>query len=536
MAKVTNQNLITALYCRLSRDDDNTGDSNSIQNQKKMLAKYAKDNGFMNTSFYVDDGFSGTNFERPDWKRLIADVESDKIGTVITKDLSRLGRDYLQTGLYIEMIFPRYNVRYIAINNSVDSLNGDNEFIPFLNIVNELSARDTSKKVKSSFHTKALNGEHFGSRAPYGYFRSNNKLFIDEEVAPNVRRIFQMCIDGMGPLQIAKALKSEQILTPEAYEYRKTGKYASNSAINYPYHWSGSFVAKILSNKVYIGTVVNGKTYKPSFKNKHVEYNPPEKHIEVPHMHESIVDDETFEIVQKLRLAKKRPKKTGEMPLFSGLVKCADCGKNMGLKRYIADQPNKRSYACSTYSNKGKDVCSCHHIRLEVLYQLVLSDLQRITQFAKEYEKKFVETLTSNNEKVRKSELLKSKKELDKAQKRIAELDGLFRKIYEDNYSGRISDEQFVSLSNGFETEKVELQAKADNLQNILDEQNSQTENTGKFLQIVKKYTNIQELTPTLLREFIEKILVYEADKSTDTRTQKVEIYDNFIGVIPAEG
>jgi len=526
--KQSNQQ-ITALYCRLSRDDENQGDSNSIANQKVILSKYATDYKLSNPQFYVDDGYSGSNFERPDWKRLVSDVEAGNISTVVTKDLSRIGRNYLQTGMYIEMIFPQNDVRYIAINDSVDTLGSDNDFMPLRNLFNEWFVRDTSKKVKAVFKSKAQRGERLGGRAPYGYDLIDKKLFVNEETAPIVKRIFDLCIDGYGPSQIARVLREDNVLTVNAYEYRKTGKVGNDISIGKPYRWSEQSVAGILANKEYLGHTVNYKYTKPSYKLKKIIANPEESQLVFENTHEAIINKETWDIVQKIRANKRRPSKYGELGMFSGLVVCFDCGKNHRHIRAKSLSPTQESYVCGTYRGKSKD-CTPHSIRVSVLEQLILEDIRRTVKIASSHEDEFLNNIMQNSMKNEQKELALKKRELEKANKRISELDGLFKRIYEDNYSNKLSDERYCKLSSDYEAEQQTLKTSVQLLQAEITEKSQKAVNIEAFMKIVKKYTDLQELTPTILREFIAKIVIHERNRTNGKTSQKIDIFYNFVG------
>jgi site-specific DNA recombinase len=404
---------ITALYCRLSRDDELAGDSNSIVNQKAILKKYAEDNGFRNIEFYVDDGVSGTTFDRPDFNRMIADVESGRIGTIIIKDMSRFGRDYLKVGYYTEIMFPEADVRFIAINNGIDSANqADSDFTPFLNIINEWYAKDTSKKIRAVFKSKGQSGKPLCTNPPYGYIKDpEDKLhwIIDEKAAEVVRDIFRLCMAGFGPTQIAKQLEKRCIDTPTVH-LRKMGINTPARPPENPYAWSARTVADILAKMEYLGHTVNFKTSKKSYKSKVKILNNPEDWLVFQNTHEAIIDEGTWETVQKIRDGKRRPSRLGEMGMLSGMMFCADCGAKLYQVRGKGWTHDKEYFVCATYRKK-KGMCSSHQIRNVVVEQLLLEDLRRVTSFAKDHEQEFIRIVMNNSEKELAKELRQSQKE-----------------------------------------------------------------------------------------------------------------------------
>ncbi len=518
---------ITALYCRLSNDDDLQGESNSITNQKAILKKYADDNGLGNTLFYVDDGFSGTNFNRPDFMRMMEDVKSGKIGTIITKDLSRFGRDYLMTGQYIEMVLPDYDVRYIAINDNVDTLRSENEMMVFKNVFNDWYARDCSKKIKAVFKAKGQSGKPLG-KPPYGYKKSEtdkNVWNVDDEAAEVVRRVFQMCIDGYGPSQIAKALRNDNILIPTAYEQSK-GKGGTRPFRN-PTYWGEQTINKMLDRIEYAGHTANFKTKKKSYKNKKKIDNPKSEWQIFENTHPAIISQHDFDLVQELRKNKRRIQKCEEVNPFSGMVYCADCGKKMYLCRAKSINTDQEHLKCGTYA-KRKDECSAHFIRTVVLEELVLSELRKITTYVREHEEEFVELAMQNSIQKQSAELKAAKKRLVQSEKRVSELDKLFTRLYEDNVSGKISDERFKMMSKNYEAEQKELRQIIPELSQFIEASEQKNADTAQFIGIVRKYSEIPKLTPEIMHEFIEKIVVYAPDKSSGHRTQQIDICFRF--------
>lgn len=524
---------ITALYCRLSQDDMLDGESNSITNQKAILQKFANDNGFKNTQFYVDDGFSGTNFNRPDFMRMIADVESGKVGIVITKDLSRLGRDYLLTGQYIEMIFPDYDVRYIAINDNVDTFKSENELMAFKNIFNDWYARDTSKKIRAVFKAKGQSGKPLTTNPPYGYVKDENDKnhwVIDDEAADVVRRIFKLCIDGYGPSKIARILTEDGILIPTAYAESK-GYTTSGNTFKKPTRWSEGTVERILEKQEYIGHTVNFRTHVKSHKNKKRIDNDRSEWAIFENTHEPIISQHDFDLVQELRSHKHRPQKCDKVNPFSGMVYCADCGKKMYLCRSKSLSADQEHLKCSTYAN-DKEECTAHFIRTAVLQQIVISEINKMLEKVGIDEEGFANVALENSQLRQNSELKKARKLLDKHNKRIIELDRLFTRLYEDNVSGKISDERFEMLSKTYENEQQELKKAVSDLTDFIESKEQKIADVTQFISIVRRYTNITELTPEIMHEFIEKIVVHAPDKSSGHRKQQVDIYYRFsIGV-----
>ena len=528
---VLNQEEITALYCRLSQDDKQEGDSNSIINQKKILKKYALDRGYTNIQFYIDDGVSGTTFNRAGFQSMIADVETGKVKRVIVKDMSRLGRDYLQVGMYTEIFFPEHDVHFIAVNDGVDSNQEDNEFTPFRNIINEWYAKDTSKKIRAVKRSKGMAGEHIGSHPPYGYMKNpenKKEWIIDEEAAEVVREIFRLCVGGYGPTRIAHILTERKILCPTYYALEKGGKPRTALPAD-KYTWNGPVVAKILDRMDYLGHTVNFKTHVKSYKVHKTIYNSPDQWKVFEGTHEAIIDKETFEIVQKIRAGKRRPTRMGEMPMFSGLLYCADCGRKLSFHRKADEPAEKHHYLCENYRSNTAN-CTMHYIRNVVVERIVLENLKEVIQYVSNYEDEFVQMIMDSDMRQRNRELSQKKKRLAEIQKRIGELDTIFQRIYEDNIIGKLSDERFMKMSKGYEDEQRTLQTEADEIQSELQQEEKKSVDVKRFLAIVKKYTDLTELTPEILREFIDKIIVHAPDKSSGRRLQEIEIIYNHIG------
>ncbi|MBQ4518277.1 MAG: recombinase family protein [Clostridia bacterium] len=518
---------ITALYCRLSQEDALDGDSNSIINQKAILSKYASDNNYPSPQFYIDDGWSGTNFERPSFKEMIKDIEDGKVKTVIVKDMSRLGRDYLKVGYFSEIFFPDNDVRLIAINDGVDSFKGDNDFTPFRNLFNDFYAKDTSKKIRAVFKSKGMSGEHLGQPI-FGYMKNpdNKKQWIiDEPAAKVVRKIYDLCTDGKGPMQIAKILKEEKILTTTSYHLQKADKPLPDN----PYDWASQSVIQILGKMEYIGCTANFKTYTKSYKLKKKLDNPKENWAIFYDTQEPIISKEQWERVQELRQNKRRNTKTNKQGLFSGLIFCADCGSKLHFatcKRFDGTQDH---YRCSRYKSNTGD-CSAHYIREETLHKIVLSQIFEVTAMMYDNADKFFNLVAKQQLDEQSKEIQNKKKQITKFQKRIAELDKIFKRIYEDDITGAISHERFLKLSAEYENEQAELQKQIKVFEEETNNFDRQQIDFKQFHEIVKKYVGIKELTPTIVNEFIKKIVVHAPDKSSGHRVQKIQIIFNFIG------
>ena len=528
----------TALYCRLSQDDGLEGDSNSIQNQKNILQKFAEDHHFPNPCFYVDDGFSGGNFQRPAFQQMISDMENGEIGIIVTKDLSRLGRNQLHTGLYIEERFPMFGVRYIAINDNVDTDSSEsNDLMPFKNLFNEWFIRDTSRKIRAVLKAKAERGEWLGTRAPYGYIRNpdTKKLEVDEEAAAIVRRIFAMCASGNGPSQIARILKKEQVLTPTMYAYTKYGMTHTGLDTQRPYHWSGDTVADMLENEIYLGNTVNMKYSTKSYKDKRRVEHSREECLVFENTHPALVTQEVWDIVQRVRKSKRRRTNMDEQNKYSGLVFCSDCGSNMVLHRAHTISASYNHFTCRTYKRDG-EACTGHYIRECVLDEVVLEDLRRITAMAREHPEEFAAYIGSRQSAEIQRDIRRLEKELAAMWKRKAELDAIFKKLYEDSVLGHITMDQFQTLSGSYTEEQNQIAAGIPQKEADIQRLRETVSGTEDFLDRAKRYTDITELTPELLRLFIEKIVVHEKEvKWSKHAPQTVEIYYNGIGFVDSQ-
>lgn len=528
----------TALYMRLSRDDELQGESGSIQTQRMMLRQYAAEHGLNVIDEYIDDGWSGTNFDRPDFQRMIDDIEDGKINCVVTKDLSRLGRNYILTGQYTEIYFPSKGVRYIAVNDNVDTINGENELAPFLNILNEMHARQTSKKVKAAMRTRFANGAHYGAYAPLGYVKDLDKkghLLIDPETRWIIEKIFDLAVHGRGAASITRILVEEKVPTPGWLNFQRYGTFANiyaGAPEEKAYAWTIAQVKSILKEETYIGHSVHNKQTNISFKNKKKVRKPQEEWYRVENTHEAIISEEVFQKVQELIASRRRRQKNGTTQIFSGLVKCADCGWSLA---YGVNSQNKNLYAhyhCSKYG-QGLRQCSMHYIRYDVLYAYVLARLQYWSMLAQKDEDKLLKRLLNASDRERNSAKKKQAAELKKAEKRKAEVDGLFAKMYEDWSAGRITEYNFNMLSEKYQNEQKELETKIRQLHEMMEAAVQTAADAEKWIALMKQYVNPVELTAELLNTLIEKITVHEAVKGEDgSREQEVEIYYRFIGKI----
>ena len=542
---------ITALYERLSRDDEMVGDSNSIVNQKKMLEDYANQNGYTNIEHFTDDGYSGGSFDRPDWKRMVAGIEDGSIGTVIVKDMSRIGRDYLQVGFYTEVMFKEKEVHFIAIANGVDNQKRESsEFAPFLNIMNEWYIRDSSRKVTTVLRARGMEGKHTTNNAIYGYRKSEedkNQWVIDEEAAEVVRRIYRMSLEGKGPYEIARILSEEQIERPSYYlAKRGLGTCRSNNNSATPYVWRGATVRDILSKPEYMGHTVNFRSYKESYKDKRAKKTPKEDWVIFKNTQEAIVSEEMWNKVQELRKTVRRTDTVGEANPFTGLLYCADCGAKMYNHRGGAGRarnwkgelngkrrPDRDEYNCSTYnlSRQSYDKqCSQHYIRTEVVRKLVLENIKAVSDYVITNEEEFINRIYSTSRDKQKESIRSLKRKIAQDTKRVNELNMLMKKLYEDNISGKLSDKRFEFMLSEFENEQDTLEISMENAKAEIEKHESDTVRADKFIELVKRYTDFSELTTPMLNEFVEKILVHEADYSSGERVQEVEIYLNFIG------
>lgn len=522
-----------AIYLRLSREDSLDGESNSISNQKKLLTKAAKEKGYTKLLHYTDDGITGTTMNRPGFSSMIADIKSGIIGAVFVKDMSRLGRNYLQVGYYTEDFFPEHNIRLVAVSDGVDSAEGENEFTPFRNIMNEWYARDISRKVRTAQKIKGESGIPLGN-VPYGYKRNpdNPKFWlVDEEAAAIVRRIFDLSIGGMGVEQIAATLESENIPTPTNYWKSKGIKRGGKPYSQSSTRWNGSTISNILALQEYCGDVVNFKTHKPSYKSKKQYVNEVEDRAIFKDVHQPIIDRATFEKVQSKRgKMRKRKLKSGERNMFCGLVVCADCGTNLAYHKNSVSEIEY--FNCQEFNRKNRTCPTSHYIRVDFLEQVVLSEVRRLTKFAGKHQDVFANAMLGFTQDAEQLERKRKQKELQKLQARDREIDGIIQKMYEDTVSGKLTDERFTKLSHSYENEQKELAISISKLEAELQQQNKQADTIDSFIKSVRKYTRAKKLTPHLLNELIQRIEVSQSEKINGVHVQNIKIYYHCIGAI----
>lgn len=536
-SKNKNQIGITALYCRLSRDDGTESESNSIGNQKKLLSQKAKEMGLTDTKYYVDDGYTGTNFNRPGFQQLIDDIEIGLVSAVMVKDLSRLGRDYVSVGNYTDSYFPEHNVRFIAVNDAIDSDEGESEIAPFKNILNEMYARDISKKIRSSHRLRGSMGEPL-SQPPYGYMKSSEnkkKWIIDPEAATVVKSIFKMCLDGKGNETIARELQENEVLIPMAYWRSKGLNRGGKKTQTNPYKWCKTTVQKILSQQEYCGDIINFKTYSKSFKNKTRYENSKENWAVFKDVNEPIIDRETFETVQKFISKTKRraPKKeNGERSIFNGLIYCGDCHSKM---RYHTSTSNKEIHYFTCSDNKVDYRGKCpgrHYVRADALEEVVKLELRRLVEMLEIDESYFAQLLLRKNDEEREKDKKFLESELQKAIARSGTVSQLYEKLYEDNVIGKVSDEWFVELSHKYEKKRMDLKAKIADTRHKIEELKNNNSEYRKFISAIRRFMQMDNLTSPLLRELIDHIDVFETEGTGKSRKQRIVIYYRFIGYI----
>ena len=537
------QQKITILYCRLSNEDALDGESNSIQNQKEFLTRYAAEHGYTNLKILVDDGYTGTNFDRPGVQEGFALVKQGLVGCWLVKDLSRFGRDYLTVGQYTDIIFPSYDVRFVAVNDGVDSERGDSDgFAAIRNLFNEWYPRDTSKKVRVVFRQKGTSGKHLG-KPPYGYRTDptdKDHWIIDEDAAPVVKRIFDLAIDGKGPEQIARILEKDKVLTTKALYAKQSENHPDpkkrKKMPERPYHWIGQSVAGILERMEYTGCTCNFKTYSKSHKLKKRLHNAPEDQRIFPNTQPAIIDEQVFARVRELRENKRRPAKQAERQgLFSGLLYCADCGSKLHFATGKNMTPQQDCYRCSRYKSNTGD-CTMHFIREETLKLFVLQRIFDVTALFFDDAMAFGEAAKKQRFQEAEKEAKKRRREIAQAEKRIGELDRIFKRIYEDDISGTISHERFLKLSADYEAEQKELTEQVKAWRDAVETFEQDQADFASFAAIVRKYVGIRELTPTIVNEFVKKIIVHAPDKSSGHRRQKIELVWNFIGEVNLPG
>ena len=534
------QHYKAALYCRLSVDDGNFGGSVSIETQKILLEQYCKDHKITDYKFYCDDGCSGTNFDRPSFKKMLSDIDEGKINLVIVKDLSRFGRNYVEAGMYVQR-FTDSNIRFIAADDNYDSLvNSDDLLFPIKNVVNEMYARDVSKKTKAAKKAKARDGQFIGSKAPFGYKIDPNDrhhLIVDEPAAQVVKRIFRLASEGVGYNKMAKIFREEKVLTPIAYFNLNNPDYFKSDYWRKEFDWHVTSIRAILNNEVYLGKLVYGKQRNKSMKSKEKVRNPKEDWIVVENCHEPIITQELWDTVHKILNAKHRPAKAGEVQMFAGLLYCSDCGHcRTYSQKQRKDGSYHGAYSCWMYKTHGKEYCASHYITFDTIYELVLIDIQRnLFQYRKNTDK-FKSILSRKYQSDSQKQAEQITLEYEQKQKRCEELDKIISRLYEDNVLGRIGDERYESMSQSYELEQVEIKKALPILKSKIDELKRQSDCADNFINVIKKYTIIDKLDAAILNELIDKIVVHHKEQAEDGRTfQQIEIYYRFVGKLGTE-
>ena len=526
---------ITALYCRLSQDDGRDGESNSISNQKAILTQYAKENGYLHPEFFVDDGISGTTFDRPGFKHMQQMAENGEIGAIIVKDLSRFGRETIEMGRLTQVVYPSLGITFIAIQENVNTLTGTGlEMMPFYNIFNEWYAEQTSKKIKAVWKSKAENGERVSAAVPFGYMKSPDnpkQWIIDEPAAKVVRYIFELCLAGLGPMKIARRLEDEQIICPTEHYYRK-GIKASNPRPQNPYRWDQVTVRHILENRQYTGCTVNFNSTFVSFKVKKKVHIPEEEWQIIPNTQEAIIDEDTFERVQELRKHRRRNTATGKTSMFSGLLYCADCGSKLYYCASKSIKDGQEFYRCSQYKeNRGS--CTIHFIRDSVLKELVLDTIRKVAKYVQEFEPVFLYLFAKQNTLGREINIRNMKQNIEKTKHRIKELDMLIERIYEDNVLGKISDERFCRMSANYENEQKELLAAVEHDEQAVRKAEQEKIDLKVFLDAIRECTDLKELTPTIVNTLIKRIEVHNSEKGEDgLKHVPIDISFTAVGII----
>ncbi len=524
MKTESNTNQITALYCRLSQEDMRAGESLSIENQRLMLKEYADKNGFRNCQYYIDDGYSGTDNTRPEYVHMLDDVQNGLVGTVIVKDQSRLGRDHLETDRLMELVFPAYDVRFIAVTDNVDSANGFNEMSGIKNLFNDMYARDCSKKIRAVQRAKGERGERVGTTTPYGYMKDENKhLMPNPETAPVVKRIFEMSAEGKGIRKICDILSADKILCPSAYTAQKVGKPKTK-----PYHWAQKTVREMLANRIYCGDTVNFSTYTKSYKLKKTLKNEPENMLIFENTHEAIISRKLFDVVQKHYEGRKKSDKFGETDKYAGYLYCAECGSRLYISRSKKMNRSKFHYMCAGYQSRITD-CTAHYIREDALDSIVLRYLRQVLSYARDKSDEFYAMAMANGEAEAKKQFKENEKLISEYETRITQLDNAMQLLYMDRSNGKITDERYDILSANFEKEQYELKSKLNALDSQLDEMKVREQRVREFINNAKQYTEIRRLTPEILKSFIGRIEVYEkAVKHSRTCGNRVVVYFTF--------
>lgn len=535
---ITKQQIYNAgIYCRLSAEDNLAGESGSISTQRTLLTQYCKSQGFTIADYYVDDGFSGTNFDRPDFERLLNDIDKGKINVVLTKDLSRFGRDYIQAGYFIEKVFERKNVRYIAVDDNIDTLNNNNDILmPIKNVLNDMYARDVSRKTRAAFNAKARNGEYIVSRPPFGYKKDPNnkhKLIVDEEAARTVRYIFKLCSEGNGYNRITKILRKDGYLNPIAYFNRHNPDYYKADYWRKPFDWHITSIRCILSNMVYLGHTVYGKQRVKIMSTSKKIKAPEEDWVITYNTHGPLISQETWDLVQSMLKSRKRETRTGEIQIFSGLLSCSDCGSALTYAGKQKGSTRKGEYSCWFYKTHGKEYCSSHYITYDNLYNIVIEDIRKNARLSERYEDRYLRQLLDADTVKQKKQLEKDKKEIEATKLRIADLDTIIKKLYEDNALGKITDKRFTSLSCDYEKEQQELSEKLEALTDKVRTARDNADKAQHFLGFIRKYTALDELNAKILNELIDKIVVHHKTvNDAGERVQKIEIFYKFVGLL----
>ena len=523
---MTDQQKFTILYCRLSNEDALDGESNSIQNQRELLKRYARDHGYTNTKVLVDDGYTGTNFNRPGVQEGLSLVEQGLVGTWIVKDMSRFGRDYLQVGRYTEIVFPSHDVRFIAVNDGVDSARGTDDFTPIRNVFNDFYAKDTSKKVRAVLKARGTSGKHMG-KPPYGYRfdpADRNHWIIDEDAAPVVKRIFDLSIAGNGPSRIARILEADKVLTARAlYAQRKGGLLPDR-----PHHWAEQSVVGIVERMEYTGCVCNFKTYSKSYNLKKRIPNEQEDMFILPDTQEAIVPKEQWDRVQELRQNKRRPAKAERQGLFSGLLECADCGSKLHFATCKSFEGKQDHYVCAKYKS-GRGTCSAHYIREDVLRELVLERIRAVNEYIRKDAEGFQEEWLQCRRADQEKSIREDRKQVAQAKKRLADLDTIISRLYEDHVLGNLSLERYKKLSADYEAEQERLKLEIEVIGELVEQREEEGDNLDRFTELCRRYVDVPELMQTIVNEYIKKIVVYAPDKSSGKRQQKIVIYFNFV-------
>jgi len=525
------------IYCRLSVDDGQAGESGSIETQRTLLTQYCKEQGFPIQDYYCDDGWSGTSFERPRFQQMIADIEAGLVNLVVVKDLSRFGREYAQMGLYIEHHFEEHEVRFIAVGDGIDTLNGtDNILMPITNVINSLYAKDCSRKTKAAHRARAQAGKFLGSRAPFGYMKDpedRHHLIIDSPAAEVVQHIFRMFADGVGYVRMTKILREENILNPQAYFNQNNPDYYKSDYWRQPFDWHATSVRAILNNPVYLGKTVFGRTKTKGFYQKDRVHTDEEDWIVVDGTHEALVTQDTWDLVHKMMESRRRECRNGEIQMFAGLIKCGGCGTALSAS-YDAKKGRFRNFSCWVYKNYGKERCSSHAIGWQAMQNIVLNDIRRNAQIAVDYAEEYLAMLTSAHTDKQKKETEKNKRALKVAEKRITELDRIIAKLYADSALGKVSEQRAQAMMATYEQEQQELSAKKDTLQFEISQAEEAYDNAENFIHLIAKYLYVDELNAAILNELIEKIVVHEKEIDWNgNKVQRVDIHYRFVGYMP---